>query len=97
MSKYVKDAGAILIVANDKFNLCPKIVKENGLNIVHIYLRPVLARSEGDRPPYTEKTFRMKMGKRVHGIAINLLPLLLTFLVLIYRSTRLLLKSVSPS
>ena len=71
MSKYVKEDGDIFIVANDKFNLYPKIAKKSGLDIVHIYSRPVLARSEGDRHPYTEKIFRMKKSKRVHGIAAN--------------------------
>ena len=82
----MEDADEILIIANDKFNLCPKIAKENGPNIGHLYLCPVLARSEGDRYLYTEKIFCMKKGKRVHGITLNLLPLLLTFLVIIIRA-----------
>ena len=64
MTKYVKYEGDISIVANDKFNLYPKIAKKSGLDIVHLYSRPVLSRSEGDRHPYTEKIFRMRKSTK---------------------------------
>ena len=66
MSKYLKDDGDIFIVANDKFNLYPKIAKKSGLDIIHVYSRPVLARSEGDRHPYTEKIFRMRKSTKTY-------------------------------
>ena len=60
ISKYIKDNGDFFIVANDKLNLYPEIAKKSNLRIIHEYLRPVLARSEGDRQPYTEKIFHMR-------------------------------------
>jgi len=60
ISKFVKDNANFFIVANDKYNLYPKIAENAGLKIVHKYKRPVLNRTERDRQPYAEIIFHMK-------------------------------------
>ncbi|MGI0023498.1 MAG: helix-turn-helix domain-containing protein [Nitrososphaeraceae archaeon] len=47
----------IFIVANDKFNLYPKIIKDSGFSQINVKERPVEARTEGDKTPYSEKIF----------------------------------------
>jgi len=60
ISKFVKKDGDFFIVANDKYNLYPKIAENAGLKIVHQFKRPVLNRTERDRQPYSEIIFHMK-------------------------------------
>ncbi len=60
IGKFVKDNGNFLIVANDKYNLYPRIAKKSGLKIVNQFKRPVLNRTERDRQPYAEIIFHMK-------------------------------------
>lgn len=58
--KYMADNFNVLIVANDKYDLYPKIAKRAGFRIVQKYKRPVLNRVEKDRSPYSEIIFHMK-------------------------------------
>lgn len=60
VSKFIKDDGNFFIVANDKYNLYPKIAEKSGLKIVNQFKRPVLNRTERDRQPYAEIIFHMK-------------------------------------
>ena len=60
ISRFVKDNGDFFIVANDKYDLYPKIAKKSGLKIVEQFKRPVLNRTERDRQPYAEIIFHMK-------------------------------------
>ncbi|MEM4271038.1 MAG: DNA methyltransferase [Candidatus Pacearchaeota archaeon] len=60
ISKFIKDNGHFFIVANDKYNLYPKIAEKSGLKIVEQFKRPVLNRTERDRQPYAEIIFHMK-------------------------------------
>lgn len=53
----------IFLVANDKFNLYPKIANESGMSIVNKYVRPVLNRTERDKSAYSETIFHLKFIK----------------------------------
>ncbi len=52
----------IFLVANDKFNLYPKIVELSGMKIFNQFKRPVLNRVEKDRSAYAETIFHIKEG-----------------------------------
>jgi len=59
--KYLQDDYDIFLVANDKFNLYPKIAELAGMKIVNQFKRPVLNRVEKDRDTaYTETIFHLK-------------------------------------
>ncbi len=58
----LKKTADIFIVANDKFNLYPRIAENSGLKIINTFKRPVLNRTERDRQPYSETIFHMKKG-----------------------------------
>ena len=58
--KYLKDNYNIFLVANDKYNLYPKIADQAGMKIVERFKRPVLNRTERDRNPYAEIIFHLK-------------------------------------
>jgi len=58
--KYLAENYDIFIVANDKFNLYPKIAELSGMKIVNTYKRPVLNRSERDKGAYSEMIFHLK-------------------------------------
>lgn len=60
ISRFIKDNGEFFIVANDKYNLYPKIAEKSGLKIVEQFKRPVLNRTERDRQPYSEIIFHMR-------------------------------------
>lgn len=60
ISQFTKDDGDFFIVANDKYDLYPKIAEKSGLKIVDQFKRPVLNRTERDRQPYAEIIFHMK-------------------------------------
>ena len=49
----------VFLVANDKFNLYPKIAGLAGMKIVNQYKRPVLNRVEKDRSAYAEIIFHL--------------------------------------
>ncbi len=50
----------VFLVANDKYNLYPKIAELSAMKIVNKYKRPVLNRVEKDRGAYAEIIFHMK-------------------------------------
>jgi hypothetical protein len=59
--KYLQDNYDVFLVANDKFNLYPKIAELAGMKIVNEFKRPVLCRVEKDREtPYSESIFHLK-------------------------------------
>lgn len=59
--KYLQQNYDIFLVANDKFNLYPKIAESAGMKIVNQFKRPVLNRVEKDREtPYSETIFHLK-------------------------------------
>lgn len=59
--KYLQKNYDIFLVANDKFNLYPKIAKLAGMKIFNQFKRPVLNRVEKDRDtPYAETIFHFK-------------------------------------
>ena len=53
----------VFLVANDKYNLYPKIAELAGMRIVAQYKRPVLNRVEKDRSAYSEIIFHLKEDK----------------------------------
>lgn len=63
--KYLVDDPDIFLVANDKFNLYPRIAEIAGLAIVKEYRRPVLNRAEGSKGAYAETIFHMRMRENV--------------------------------
>ena len=59
--KYLQDNYDVFLVANDKYNLYPKIAELAGMKIVNEFRRPVLCRVEKDRErPYAESIFHLK-------------------------------------
>jgi hypothetical protein len=63
--KYLQDDYSIFLVANDKFNLYPKIAELSEMEIVNQYKRPVLNRVEKDRDSaYSETIFHFKEKTR---------------------------------
>ncbi|NQU04697.1 MAG: site-specific DNA-methyltransferase [Calditrichaeota bacterium] len=58
--KYFQADYDVLLVANDKYNLYPKIADLAGMRIVNKYKRPVLNRVEKDRSAYSEIIFHLK-------------------------------------
>lgn len=58
---YLQDNYDVFLVANDKFNLYPKIAEFSGMKIINEFKRPVLCRVEKDREtPYSESIFHLK-------------------------------------
>jgi len=58
--RFLADDYDIFLVANDKFNLYPKIAENAGMQIVNRFNRPVLNRSEKDKTAYSETIFHLK-------------------------------------
>lgn len=58
--KYLTDDPHIFLVANDKYNLYPRIAEQSGMKIVEQFKRPVLNRTERDKSPYSEIIFYLK-------------------------------------
>jgi len=59
--KYLQDGYNIFIVANDKYNLYPKIAELAGMKIVNEFKRPVLCRVEKNRDQlYSESIFHFR-------------------------------------
>ncbi|TYB34714.1 DNA methyltransferase [Flexistipes sinusarabici] len=58
--KYLQDDYDVFLVANDKFNLYPKIAEKAGMKICNKFKRPVLNRVEKNRSAYAEIIFHMK-------------------------------------
>lgn len=57
MKKYMKIGAKIFIVVNDKHNLYPEIAKECGFQIVDVFYRPVLMRTERDNNKFSESIY----------------------------------------
>jgi len=60
VSKNLIDKAKIFIVANDKFNLYPEIGKQCGFELVDVFHRPVLMRTERDENKFFESIFYFK-------------------------------------
>ena len=58
--RYLQNDYDIFLVANDKFNLYPKIAELSEIKIVNKFKRPVLNRVEKDRSVYAESIFHLK-------------------------------------
>lgn len=58
--KYLAADFEVFLVANDKYNLYPKIADNSGMQIVNQFRRPVLNRTERDKSPYSEIIFHLK-------------------------------------
>ncbi len=58
--KYLAVDANVFLVANDKYNLYPKIAERLGMKIVNQFKRPVLNRTERDRTPYSEIIFHLR-------------------------------------
>ena len=58
--KYLQENYDIFLVANDKYNLYPKIAALADMEIVNRFKRPVLNRVEKDRSAYAEIIFHLK-------------------------------------
>ena len=61
--RFLKEDYNVFLVANDRYNLYPKIVELAGMKIVNKYKRPVLNRVEKDRSAYAEIIFHLKDAK----------------------------------
>ncbi len=60
VSKNLVDNAPLFIVANDKFNLYPDIGKQCGFELIDIFNRPVLMRTERDKNKFFESIFYFK-------------------------------------
>lgn len=58
--RWLADDFDIFLVANDKFGLYPRIAGLANMQIVNIFKRPVLNRTEKDKTPYSEMIFHIK-------------------------------------
>ena len=63
VKKSLSDKAKVFIVANDRFNLYPKIIDDSGLQLINVEQRPVEARSEGDKTPYSESIFECTLNR----------------------------------
>ena len=52
----------VFLVANDKYNMYPRIAQKSNMQIVNQYKRPVLNRTEKDKGAYAETIFHLKEG-----------------------------------
>jgi DNA modification methylase len=60
MNKYLKSNAPVLIVANDRFGLYPKIGVACGYKLIDQFNRPVLMRTERDSNKYFESIFHFQ-------------------------------------
>ena len=60
IKKYMQNDFEIFIVANDSFNIYPRIAEKSKLRIVEEFTRPVLNRTEKDKSAYSEKIIHLK-------------------------------------
>ncbi|MBP7553413.1 MAG: site-specific DNA-methyltransferase [Spirochaetes bacterium] len=58
--KYLVEDFDIFLVANDKYNMYPKIAENTEMKIINQYKRPVLNRTEKDKTAYSEIIFHLK-------------------------------------
>jgi len=62
VSENIVNGASIFIVANDKFNLFPHIGRQCGYELVDVFHRPVLMRTERDSNKYFESIFYFRKG-----------------------------------
>jgi DNA modification methylase len=62
VSKYLKNDARIFIVANDKRHLYPQIGSRCGFELIDVFQRPVLMRTERDENKYFESIFYFRKG-----------------------------------
>lgn len=62
--RFLKPDYNVFLVANDKFNLYPRIAELAGMRIVKCYHRPVINRSEKDTRGYQESIFHLKNNQK---------------------------------
>lgn len=60
LKKYFISDYNVFLVANDKYNLYPRIAKNCGMKIVEEFKRPVLNRTEKNKGAYSETIFHLK-------------------------------------
>ncbi len=60
VKKYLVEDYDVFLVANDKYNLYPKIAENAGMKIINQFKRPVLNRTEKDKGAYSEIIFHLK-------------------------------------
>jgi DNA modification methylase len=58
--QYLRNNYDVFLVANDKYNLYPKIAEKSEMKIVKQFKRPVLNRTEKDKGAYSEIIFHLK-------------------------------------
>jgi len=58
--KYLAPDYHVFLVANDKYNLYPRIAEKSGMRIINKYKRPVLNRTERDKRAYSETIFHLQ-------------------------------------
>ncbi|MGP6207478.1 DNA methyltransferase [Cuniculiplasma sp. SKW3] len=58
--KYLKEDYDVFLVANDRFNIYPRIAEKSHMKIVEQFRRPVLNRTEKDKSAYSETIFHLK-------------------------------------
>ncbi len=58
--KFLIENYDVFLVANDKFNMYPKIAEKSGMKIVNRFKRPVLNRTERDKTAYAEIIFHLR-------------------------------------
>lgn len=58
--KFMRNDYNVFLVANDKFNLYPRIAEKSGMKIINQFRRPVLNRTEKDKGAYSEIIFHLK-------------------------------------
>ncbi len=60
VSRNLTEGASVLIVANDKFDIYPNVGKQCGFELIDIFHRPVLMRTERDSNKYFESIFYFK-------------------------------------
>lgn len=60
LKKYFVSDYNVFLVANDKYNLYPRIAENCGMKIVEEFKRPVLNRTEKNKGAYSETIFHLK-------------------------------------
>lgn len=58
--RFLAEDSNVFLVANDKYNIYPKIAEFSGMQIINQYKRPVLNRTEKDKGAYSETIFHLK-------------------------------------
>lgn len=63
VSKNLVDGALVFVVANDKFNLYPSIGRRCGFELIDVFHRPVLMRTERDSNRYFESIFCFRRAR----------------------------------